>query len=366
MKLAILGTRGIPNHYGGFEQFAQYISKNLVKRGHDVTVYNSHNHPYQLTLWEGVRIIHCYDPEKIIGTAGQFIYDLNCIIDIRRRNFDIVLQLGYTSSSVWNWLFPKKTIIITNMDGLEWKRSKYSFYVQSFLRFAEKIAIKHSNYIISDSIGIKKYVESKFSKSSHYIPYGANFEIEFQDSLLDDFQLSKNDFFLLIARIEPENNIEDIIQGFLNANTNKKLVIVGSTNTKFGRYLEEKYVYDDIKYLQYINNDLLLNTLRKNALIYFHGHSVGGTNPSLLEAMAANAFICANNNEFNKSILEKDALYFNSSLDVTTIINEGFSEDLRVTFAKNNYRKIQEIYNWDVVSNQYETFLLTTIQGIEN
>ena len=141
MKLAILGTRGVPNHYGGFEQFAQYLSEEFVKKGHEVYVYNSHNHPYQKSEWNGVKIIHCKDPSNIIGTASQFIYDLNCIIDSRKRNYDLILQLGYTSSSIWNGLFPKGTIIVTNMDGLEWKRSKYSKLVQNFLLFNERLAV---------------------------------------------------------------------------------------------------------------------------------------------------------------------------------------------------------------------------------
>ncbi|HEY4149906.1 MAG TPA: glycosyltransferase, partial [Chitinophagaceae bacterium] len=109
LRIGILGTRGIPNHYGGFEQFAEHISAGLVKEGHEVTVYNSHRHPYRLTNWKGVQIVHRYDPEYMIGTAGQFVYDLNCILDARKRGFDITLMLGYTSSSLWGWLFPKKT-----------------------------------------------------------------------------------------------------------------------------------------------------------------------------------------------------------------------------------------------------------------
>ena len=124
MKIGILGTRGVPNYHGGFEQFAEYLSLGLLKRGLDVYVYNSHNHPYQEKIYKGVKIIHKNDPEHKLGTAGQFIYDLNCIRDSRKRNFDIIYQLGYTSSSIWWWLMPKKTIIVTNMDGLEWKRTK--------------------------------------------------------------------------------------------------------------------------------------------------------------------------------------------------------------------------------------------------
>ncbi len=143
MKIAIIGTRGIPNHYGGFEQFAEYLSLGLVEKGHMVTVYNSHTHPYQGNDWNGVKIIHCKDPEDKLGTIGQFVYDYNCIRDTRKRNYDIILQLGYTSSSVWGRLLPrKKSIITTNMDGLEWKRTKYSQKVQKFLQYAEKLGVK--------------------------------------------------------------------------------------------------------------------------------------------------------------------------------------------------------------------------------
>src|SRR5215213_11430209 len=100
LKIAILGTRGIPNNYGGFEQIAGFLSKGLVEKGHSVTVYNSHQHPYKKDSWNGVQIIHCFDPEFLIGTAGQFIYDLNCILDARKRNFDVWLFMGYTSSSI--------------------------------------------------------------------------------------------------------------------------------------------------------------------------------------------------------------------------------------------------------------------------
>ena len=111
------------------------------------------------------------DPSNIIGTASQFIYDLNCIIDSRKRNYDLILQLGYTSSSIWNGLLPKGTIIVTNMDRLEWKRSKYSKLFRIFYYSLEKLAVKYSDYLISDSIAIQSYLKQKYSIDSKYIPY---------------------------------------------------------------------------------------------------------------------------------------------------------------------------------------------------
>lgn len=131
LNIAIIGSRGIPNYYGGFEQMAQYLAVGLLQKGHQVTVYNSHTHPFQGGEWHGVRIIHCYDAENSIGTAGQFVYDFNCIMNARKKKYDVILFLGYTSSSVWGPLFPKNAVIISNMDGMEWKRDKYSKPVQN-------------------------------------------------------------------------------------------------------------------------------------------------------------------------------------------------------------------------------------------
>src|ERR1043165_2626210 len=145
MKIAILGTRGIPNQYGGFEQLATCLSLGLRDRGHEVYVYSSSRHNYQEAQWQGIHLIHQYDPEKRLGTAGQFIYDLNCILDTRKRNFDVILNLGYTSSAVWMGLFRKPARVVTNMDGLEWKRTKYSAPVQKFLLYSEKRAVSNSD-----------------------------------------------------------------------------------------------------------------------------------------------------------------------------------------------------------------------------
>tara|TARA_Y100001933_G_scaffold57610_1_gene57598 strand:+ start:665 stop:1747 length:1083 start_codon:yes stop_codon:yes gene_type:complete len=360
MKLAVLGTRGVPNYYGGFEQFAQYLSEQFVKKGHEVYVYNSHNHIYQELEWNGVKIIHCKDPEYIIGTVGQFIYDLNCIIDSRKRDFDVILQLGYTSSSIWNWLLPKKPKIVTNMDGLEWKRSKYSKPVQKFLLFAERLAVKSSDYLISDSTGIQSYLQDKYSVDSKYIPYGANLISSTDDSILAHLNLEKRSYSMIIARMEPENSIETILEGFLNSDTDRKFLVIGNTENRYGEMIKNKFNDDRIVYLGYISELEKLNVLRKNSYLYFHGHTVGGTNPSLLEAMSSSSLICAHNNEFNKAILENDAFYFNCNKCITSLLNrENLTE--RDLFTSNNIEKIKNQYSWGKVLKEYEDFLKSMI-----
>jgi glycosyltransferase involved in cell wall biosynthesis len=356
MKIAILGTRGIPNNHGGFEQFAEYLSKYLAEKGHQVFVYNSHSHPYQKKLWNGVNIIHCKDPEDRIGTVGQFIYDLNCIIDSRKRNFNLILQLGYTSSSIWGWLLPKKAVIVTNMDGLEWKRSKYSKPVRSFLKIAENLAIKTSDYLVADSIGIQKYLKDKYKKQSEYIAYGAELFQNPNENVLREYKVKSQEYNLLIARLEPENNIEVVLDGVAQDKEKQTFLVIGKHKTKFGEFLKEKFKKDThIRFLGGIYNIEHLNNLRYYSNIYFHGHSVGGTNPSLLEAMASNCFIVANDNIFNKGVLGDDALYFNNSKDVLHYLKKQKKD--YIFFVEENLKKIQQELNWEFINDKYEKYL---------
>lgn len=355
MKIAILGTRGIPNHYGGFEQCAEYLALGLVGRGHQVIVYNSHNHPYQESEWNGVQLIHCYDPEDKLGTIGQFIYDFNCILDLRRRNVDIILQLGYTSSSAWGWLLPKRTVVTTNMDGLEWKRTKYSRRVKRFLLGAESLAVKYSDYLISDSIGIQNYLSYRYQVESSFIPYGADVFTNPETSVLDEYALTAYGYDLLIARLEPENSIEIILDGVVDADAQRPFLVIGKHETKFGEYLKNKYKENPaIRFIGGIYDINKLNSIRHFSNIYFHGHTVGGTNPSLLEAMASNSLICANDNSFNKYILNSDALYFSTRQDVCEVMsNPANTKDKLKSFLDGNRGKIEDVYSWERIVDQY-------------
>lgn len=358
MKIAILGTRGIPNNYGGFEQFAEYLSIGLVQNGHDVTVYNSLKHVYKDNLYKGVKIKHIYDPEYKLGTAGQFVYDFLSILDSRKGEYDIIFQLGYTSSSLFFDLHPKKSVLITNMDGLEWKRSKYTKLIQKFLQFAEKLAIKKSDFLISDSIGIQSYLKEKYSVDSTYIPYGSFINSSYRSDVLKEYGIEKYKYNMLIARLEPENSIEVILDGVVMSNSNSPFLVIGNYTTKYGLYLAQKYKNsENIKFIGAIYNQDKLNDLRYFSNLYFHGHTVGGTNPSLLEAMGSEAFICANDNIFNRAILNDDAVYFKTSEDVSKNIKKELKENNKIKLV-NNIDKIQNIYKWDNIIKKYnETFI---------
>lgn len=357
-KVGILGTRGIPNHYGGFEQFTEFFAVYLAERGYDIYVYCSSNHKYKECTFKGVKLIHCFDPEHKVGTFGQFIYDYNCIMDSRKRDFDVLLQLGYTSNTIWHRLLPSKPVIITNMDGLEWKRSKYSPPVQKFLKYAERLAVKSSDFLISDSIGIQKYLLKEYNANSEYIAYGAELFNNPNSEILKEYNVKEGDYNMLIARFEPENNLEVILDGVALAKTKTPFLVVGKHNVnKFGAYLKNKF--KDVSHIRFtggIYNLEHLNNLRYYSKLYFHGHSVGGTNPSLLEAMASKALMIAHNNEFTKSILGNDAFYFDNKNDISYLIDTVNKND-HTEKIENNFKKIEENFQWDLINKKYLDFL---------
>jgi glycosyltransferase involved in cell wall biosynthesis len=367
LKIAILGTRGIPNHYGGFEHISEYVSVGLANRGHHVSVYNSHNHPYTKNNWNGVNIIHCYDPEYLLGSAGQFVYDLNCIRDARHREFDVIIVMGYTSSSVWGSLYPQNSAIITNMDGLEWKRSKYSKPVQNFLKYAEKLAVKHSQYYVSDSMVIKQYLARKYDINSRYIPYGADMLSEIEREQITPAEAAKEDYFLLMARMEPENNIETILEGYNQSNSDKPFKVLGDTGNRFGKFITHKFQNDSrIEFKGSIFDTAKVRALQNNSYLYFHGHSVGGTNPSLLEAMASEALIAAHNNPFNQAVLSTDAFYFSNPTDVKQLVETIKRQDTEKVMVNNNLQKIKHLFNWESVVDGYEQYAIECYEHFNN
>jgi glycosyltransferase involved in cell wall biosynthesis len=360
LKIGILGSRGIPNAYGGFEECAQHLAEGLVKKGHEVFVYNSSLHPYKEKTWRGVNIIHCKDWEDKLDAAGQFIYDLNCITDARKRSYDILLQLGYTSNSIWHWLWPKNSINIVNMDGLEWKRTQYSKLTRAFLKKAEALAAKNGDYLVADSPGIQQHILDSYQKTSVFIPYGAHLFTKPDASWLKQFHLLPDQYYLVVSRLEPENNIEMIIDGFLNSKSGYDLIIVGKEN-KFSKAWKQKYASEKIKFIGPIYDKTALNNLRYFSKLYFHGHSVGGTNPSLLEAMSCQCNIVAHNNIFNKAILENNAIYFSKREDVTAMFDTP-SYAASTSCKQTNLKKIIETYNWEKIVDAYEALMLDAIR----
>ena len=247
------------------------------------------------------------------------------------------------------------------MDGLEYKRTKFNKGVQKFIFWEERMTVKHSHYLIADNMGIHDYYKEKYGKESKFLAYGANIHDNYNTEYLKEFNLIPNEYYLLIARLEPENNIAMAIDGYLASKENGKrpLIIVGKTNTPHGKELVTKYGNEkSIKFVGGIYDFDKINSIRHFSFAYFHGHSVGGTNPSLLEAMSSDCFILANDNIFNKAVLGENAIYYQCNNNVTTLLNQidELAELHKNTFIKNNLDIIRKDYSWEKLIDEHEKY----------
>lgn len=361
MKIAITGTRGIPNHYGGFEQFAEELSVRLVRKGHEVLVYNPEDNPYKKKTFEKVNIVVKKALFKSIPQLSTLLYDYVCLRDAVKNKPDAILNCGYSSSLFYRILRnPQKIPIITHMDGMEWQRQKWGRLAKAFLKWTEKLAMKWSAAQVVDHFEVQKYFENKYGITPVCIPYGADIANEGKPDLKlfpEDlkYQISTGEYYLVISRLEPENNLDLIFQAYIKSGSNHPLIIVGNTNTKYGKTLVKEYEHlDNIKFLGPIFNKQVLDKLRVNCKAYIHGHSVGGTNPSLSEAMAASCPIFAHDNIFNRGVLEDSAFYFSTA----SLLSE-YLWDLRALKSKvqekaeKNLQKVRTTYNWNIVVDEY-------------
>ena len=376
MKIAFISTRGIPNNYGGFEQFAEHISVGLAQRGHEVTVYSPHYHPYQEKEYKGVRIKHIYSPESWMGSSlGSFFYDYACLKDaLRNEHFDIIYEAGYTTIIPayirFNVKAIKSPIFVTNMDGLEYKRAKFNKLVQKFVYWEEQMAVKYSQFLVADNMGIHDYYKEHFGRESKFLAYGANIYDNYSEEFLKEYGLERNQYLLIVARLEPENNLSMAIEGYIASEIYGKipLVIVGKKNTPHGKHLVNTYSsYEHIRFTSGIYNFDKLNSLRYFSYAYFHGHSVGGTNPSLLEAMASECFILSHDNIFNKTVLGDNAIYYSDKDEVTNLLNklEILIRERKQLYTTNNLEVIRTQYSWEKLIEEHEEYFMSLFSKIK-
>ena len=232
--------------------------------------------------------------------------------------------------------------------------------VRAFLAWEERVTVKHSRYLIADNVGIQDYYKYEYGKESTLLAYGADIPHGFEEWHISELGLVPDGYFLLVARMEPENNIEMAIEGYLASKWFgwKPLVIVGKPNTPYGKKLVAKYGKEKaVRFIGGIYDMGKLNSLRHFSFAYFHGHSVGGTNPSLLEAMACGCFILSHDNVFNKSVLGANALYYTDEYGITSIL-DNMDETIvkKEKFAVGNMQIIRDKYSWEELTNAYESF----------
>tara|TARA_B110000285_G_C15140895_1_gene630694 strand:- start:1057 stop:2142 length:1086 start_codon:yes stop_codon:yes gene_type:complete len=356
-KVAIIGTAGVPANYGGFETLAQNLIKNL-KDEFEFTVYCSKKHyPKKRRVAEIHQAKLIYLPFKANG-CQSIIYD---IISMIHAIFycDTLLILGVSGGLFIPFLkLFTNTNIILNLDGLEWKRQKWNFCTKLFLKISEYIAVKKSDKIITDNQVLKEYLNHKYKRSGSLIEYGGDYLLNetLENNYLQTHNLTKGNYALKIARIEPENNIHIILSAF--SKSHKKLMIIGNWSTSnYGKTLKKKYSdFKNISINEPIYDRKILNALLLGSEVYIHGHSAGGTNPSLVEAMCLKLPVIAFDVNFNRETTENKGYYFKDEESLTKTILNLTSLDL-ISNGNSMHEISLRRYKWNRISELYKNLI---------
>lgn len=343
-KVAIIGTVGIPAKYGGFETLVENIIGKNQPGNISYTVYcSAKSYVNRPTHYKQAQLK--YIPLKANG-AQSIPYDIISILSALRKH-DTLLILGVSGCIILPIikLISRKRIIV-NIDGLEHKRDKWGSVVKKFLKWSEKLAIKYADVIITDNKAIQDYVTTEYNTNSTLIAYGGN-HVTIPAKVAPPIE----EFSFGLCRIEPENNVHVILEAF--SNTTQKLIYVGNwKNSQYGINLVEKYsTNENIELLDPIYDLDVLGQYRSQCRYYIHGHSAGGTNPSLVEAMFFRKPIIAFDVSYNRESTESCASYFTNSEHLQSIINSN--KDLSEN-AESMYSIAQRRYCWHTIVQQYE------------
>lgn len=357
----MVGTRGVPARYGGFETAVEEIGKRLVTAGHEVTVYcRGERHPEPEYL--GMRLVYLPAVEKKVAetlshTGLSVLHAFRS--KIARDGADVALVFNAANAPLLPVLRTLRIPVATHVDGLEWKRTKWSGAGRRYYRAAEAMAVRWSDALIADAVGIQDYYRERFGAESVFIPYGAPILSETDTGKLAAAGYRPGEFHLVVARFEPENHVHLAVEGYRRSAARKPLVVVGSAPYADAYTAQVKELAGDdprITFLGGVWDQDLLDALYAGALTYVHGHSVGGTNPSLLRAMGAGASVLAYDVNFNREVLGDEAgRFFADAAGLAERIeaaeaDPGAAADRGVEARK----RAAERYVWDDVAAAYE------------
>lgn len=362
MKIGIIGSRGYPYIYSGYETFVKETFE-LLSDKYDIHVY-CHQHLFDKKpkAVNGIKL-H-YIPtlkHKILSQlSNSFFSTLHALLF---HNYDVILFVNTANGpfGILTKLFGVKTAIIT--DGLEWLRPKWNGMGSKYFYWASKLSTKVFDVLISDSEEMRRIYLEEFHADSVVIEYGANIRKSVNDMSISSLGIMKNEYYLIVGRLIPDNNADIIVEGFVKAKTNKKLVVVGDVPytddyaNKIRSQVSEKIIFTG-----YVYDQTLLMELYSNAYVYIHGHEYGGTNPTLLKALAYGCAIMALDTEFSREVLlnETHGFYFSkSSKSVTESIENIDSKEEEVLDMKNHSRhRIKEKYTWDRIATLYDKLFI--------
>ena len=365
MKIAFIGSRGIPALYGGFETATEEIGARLAERGHHVTVYcRPGNGDRDELHYRGMDKIYlpCVKRKSLETITHTFV----ALLHAAYTSYDAIIIMNPANGPLCIIPWLRGTPFAVHVDGLDWERSRWPEYGKKFIRFGAWCCTKLAPAIIADSHGIADYYKRTWNRDSVYAAYGADIKERKDTSRLDELGLESRGYLLVVARLEPENHTDRIIAAFENTDTDLPLVIVGDTNyeSDYIRQLKS-HESDRVRFLGGIYDDDLLETLLQHCLLYLHGHSVGGTNPVLLQAMAASCAILCLDVPFNTEVIGDTGLTF--SLDgaalqktlTATLADTESLDSLRHAAQERVARK----YTWSSVTDAYERLCVRLFRG---
>jgi glycosyltransferase involved in cell wall biosynthesis len=361
-SLLILGTRGVPAQHGGFETFAEKLSVYLVARGWDVTVYCQENVGSNSAIrsdeWQGVRRV--YIPVRQNGPIGTMIFDWRAILHAISSP-GIPLVLGYNTAIFSMLLRVCRRPIVVNMDGIEWRRAKWSGSAKAWLWLNDWIASLTSSLLIADHPEILEHLASRRKRSDiRMIPYGGDVAQGSSVEFLRHFGLEQHKYLISVCRIEPENSILPMIRAFSRRPRGFKFVCVGKFEPCTNRYHQQ--ILDEASSEVYFPGPIydrqVLGSIREHALAYCHGHTIGGTNPSLVEALGAGNAVIAHRNKFNFWTAGQDQFFFDSEDECAVAIDLVEMNPARLATARAAARRQHKLlFTWEKILSEYESLL---------
>lgn len=358
MRFAMIGTRGVPACYGGFETAVEEVGSRLVERGHEVTVFcrNSPQTEGVGSTYLGMRrvvlpALRKRSLETLSHTALSAVHP-------SLRDIDSAIVFNAANSPFLPILRAQGIPVATHVDGLEWKREKWGSGGQTYYRWAESLAVRWSDDLIADAQGIADYYDQEFHAETRLIAYGAPILGDRRSERVAELDLEPNKYHLVVARFERENHVLEIVEGYVRSNSRVPLVVVGSAPyaDEYTKAIEEA-ADGRVRLLGGVWDQDLLDALYANALTYLHGHSVGGTNPSLLRAGGAGASVIAFDVSFNREVLQGYGRYFSNPEQLARRIEQAEADP---TDTRRRGLELQEAiarYNWDDVADRYERLL---------
>ena len=357
INISIIGTRGYPYVYSGYETFVKQLSERLVFKNCNVTVY-CHKGLFETRPKEikGIKLV--YVPTIETKILSQPIHSFLSIIHACFSNTDVLLVVNSANGpfGLLTKLFKVPTAI--NVDGLEWLRPKWKGLGSIYFKWASKMATLFYDQIINDSDEMRKVYLNLFKRDSKVIAYGANIRKSESPQLINKWNLKQREYYLVVGRLIPDNNADLIIKGFLKSSSTKKLVIVGDVPYKDSYASDLKNIVDvRLVFTGYVKDQDLLAELYHNCYVYVHGHEFGGTNPTMIKAMAYGCAILALDTVFNKEMLQngKFSLFFKKEFSsITNMINYCEKENILMDkLRQQSVNGITKKYNWDFVTSQY-------------